>query len=140
ITLGEHSGPLLFQLPPNMKKDAPRLRDFLALLPPRRAELEFRHVSWFDDEVFELLRAREAALCIADADGELEVPFVPTADWGYLRLRRPDYDGPALQSWVVRIQDSGRDWSEAFVFFKHEDEGRGPALAQDFLAAAREAG
>ncbi len=125
-------GPLLFQLPPNFKKDAPRLREFLALLPSgRRAAFEFRHPSWFDDEVFGLLRDHRAALCVAEADNELEVPFVATADWGYLRLRRPDYGDAELKGWARRVRK--QDWREAFVFFKHEDSGTGPRLAKQFL-------
>lgn len=95
-TLKERLGPLLFQLPPNFKKDVPRLRAFLALLPPGTpAAIEFRHTSWFDDEVFGLLRDHRVALCVADAE-DLTVPCVSTSDWGYLRLRRPDYDDTAL--------------------------------------------
>src|SRR5581483_4386408 len=128
-------GPVLFQLPPNFKKDVPRLATFLALLPPRRrAAFEFRHASWFDDEVFGLLRGHRAALCIAEADGDLEVPFVATADWGYLRLRRPDYGDAELETWTKRVQDQG--WRDAFVFFKHEDEGKGPRMAKRFLELA----
>jgi uncharacterized protein YecE (DUF72 family) len=89
--LKERLGPLLFQLPPFLKKDAPRLSEFLKLLPrDRRAAFEFRHQSWFDEEIFGLLREHQAVLCIAEAENELEIPFVSTADWGYLRLRRPD--------------------------------------------------
>jgi uncharacterized protein YecE (DUF72 family) len=125
-------GPLLFQLPPNFKKDVPRLRDFLALLPARRrAAVEFRHASWFDDEVFAALRDRRAALCVADAGDDLDVPFAATADWGYLRLRRPDYTDADLQSWAERIR--AQRWRDVFVFFKHEDEGKGPRFAQRFL-------
>jgi len=131
-TLKERLGPLLFQLPPNFKKDVPRLRAFLALLKPGcRAALEFRHPSWFDDEVFGLLRDHRAALCVADADDDLEVPFVATADWGYLRLRRPDYDDAALKAWAARMQAQG--WRDCFVFFKHEDAGKGPQLASRLL-------
>jgi uncharacterized protein YecE (DUF72 family) len=127
-TLKRRIGPLLFQLPPNFKKDVPRLREFLALVPRRfRVALEFRHPSWFDEEVFGLLRKHRAALCIADAEG-LDVPFVATADWGYLRLRRPDYSGKGLNSWAKRIR--GESWRDVFVFFRHEDEGRGPRLAK----------
>ena len=135
-TLGERLGPLLFQLPPNMKKDAPRLREFLATLltSQRRAAFEFRHPSWFDDEVFGLLRDHRAALCVAEAEDGLEVPFVSTADWGYLRLRRPDYGDSELNSWVQRVRQ--QDWRDAFIFFKHEDEGKGPALAKRFLELA----
>lgn len=133
-TLGKRLGALLFQLPPNLKKDVARLDAFLALLPPHRAAFEFRHPSWFDDEVFGLLRAHQAALCIAEAEGGPEVPVVATADWGYLRLRRPDYGEAELREWVVRLRQ--QDWQDAFVFFKHEDAGRGPQLAQRFLELA----
>jgi uncharacterized protein YecE (DUF72 family) len=133
--LGERRGPLLFQLPPNFKKDVPRLRAFLNLLTPgERAAIEFRHPTWFDDEVFSVLRDHGAALCLADAGDELAVPFVPTADWGYLRLRRPDYDDAALREWADRVR--AQAWREAYVFFKHEDSGQGPRLAarlQDVL-------
>jgi uncharacterized protein YecE (DUF72 family) len=130
--LQERLGPLLFQLPPNMKKDAARLRDFIALLPRSRAAFEFRHPTWFDDEVFSLLRDREAALCIAEAEeGVVDVPFVSTAEFGYLRLRRPDYGDAELKAWIERVRQTG--WREAFVFFKHEDEGKGPQMAARFL-------
>ncbi len=123
-------GPLLFQLPPNFKKDAPRLRAFLALLPrKRRVAFEFRHPSWLDDEVFELLRDHRATLCIAD--DVLEVPVVATTDWGCLRLRRPAYSAAALKAWMKRIRK--QDWRDVFVFFKHEDEGKGPRFAKRFL-------
>jgi uncharacterized protein YecE (DUF72 family) len=126
-TLGDRLGPILYQLPPNLKKDLPRLTDFLALLPPRsRSAFEFRHASWFDDEVFEALKERGAALCIAE-DEDLATPPVATAGWGYLRLRRQDYGTSDLEAWAARIQ--AQAWSEAFVFFKHEEQGRGPALA-----------
>jgi uncharacterized protein YecE (DUF72 family) len=131
-TLKKRLGPLLFQLPPNFKKDVPRLHAFLALLKPGcRAALEFRHPSWFDEEVFGLLREHRAALCVADADDDLEVPFVATADWGYLRLRRPDYAGRALTAWAARIK--AQSWRDCFVFFKHEDAGKGPQLASRLL-------
>jgi uncharacterized protein YecE (DUF72 family) len=132
--LQERLGPLLFQLPPNMKKDATRLRDFLALLPTGRTAFEFRHASWFDDEIFGLLRDRQAALCIAEAEDGVEVPFMSTADFGYLRLRRPDYGDAELKGWADRVRQAG--WRETFVFFKHEDEGKGPAMAKQFLELA----
>jgi uncharacterized protein YecE (DUF72 family) len=133
--LTEHRGPLLFQLPPTSKKDVTQLRAFLEMLPRQlRAALEFRHPSWFDDEVFGLLRDHRAALCVADADGDLEVPFEATSDWGYLRLRRPDYGDAELTGWVKRVQ--GQDWRDAFVFFKHEDEGKGPRMAKRFMELA----
>jgi uncharacterized protein YecE (DUF72 family) len=134
--LGPRLGPVFFQLPPNFKKDAPRLRDFLAGLPHERpVAFEFRHESWFDDEVFGLLRAQgNAALCSADTDesGEAGAPIVPTASWGYLRLRRADYSDGDLASWRARI--AGQPWERAYVFFKHEDEGKGPELAGRFRA------
>ena len=134
-TLKERLGPLLFQLPPHLKKDVPRLREFLELLPPdRRASFEFRHQSWFDSEVFDLLRARQAVLCIAEAENDLEVPFLSTAGWGYLRLRRPDYGDAELKTWVERVRQ--QDWREAFVFFKHEEAGKGPQMARRFLELA----
>jgi uncharacterized protein YecE (DUF72 family) len=127
-TLGDRLGPVLFQLPPNFKKDVPRLRDFLALLPPAsRSAFEFRHESWFDDEVFDALRSAGAALCWAE-DEELSTPTRPTAGWGYLRLRRQDYGETELASWADRIRD--QSWSDAYVFFKHEEEGTGPRLAE----------
>jgi uncharacterized protein YecE (DUF72 family) len=134
-SLGEKLGPLLFQLPPDLKKDVPRLRDFLALLPRHaRAAFEFRNQSWFDDEVFSLLRDHQAALCIAEAENKLEIPFVSTADWGYLRLRMPDYGDAELTEWLKRVQC--QNWGDAFVFFKHEDEGKGPQMAKRFLELA----
>src|SRR5437870_2203748 len=134
-TLKDRLGPLLFQLPPNLKKDAPRLREFLALLPPEpRSAFEFRHQSWFDDEIFGLLREHQAVLCIAEAENDLEIPFVSTADWGYLRLRRPDYGDAELTAWAKRVREHA--WREVFIFFKHEEEGKGPAMAKRFLELA----
>jgi uncharacterized protein YecE (DUF72 family) len=125
-------GPLLFQLPPFFRKDLPGLQDFLGRLPREvQAALEFRHQSWFDEEVFGVLREHNAALCLADADSELEIPFVATAAWGYLRLRREDYSDKDLRAWGKRVQE--QPWKEAFVFFKHEDAGKGPQLATRFL-------
>jgi uncharacterized protein YecE (DUF72 family) len=133
--LGERLGPLLFQLPPNLKKDVERLREFLKVLPARApAALEFRHSSWFDEEVFGLMRERRIALCIAEAEGDLETPFVSTGEFGYIRLRRPEYGDAELKAWVERVKGAG--WREAFVFFKHEDEGTGPRFAKRFLELA----
>jgi uncharacterized protein YecE (DUF72 family) len=130
--LGERLGPLLFQLPPTLRQDLPLLRDFLALLPTTtQAALEFRHESWFNDEVYDLLRAHDAALCIAEAEEGVAVPFVATATWGYLRLRRGDYTAEELQAWGDRVR--GEAWTQAFVFFKHEEEA--PKLAQRFMEA-----
>lgn len=130
--LKDRMGPVLFQLPPNMKKDAARLRDFLAQVPTHhRAALEFRHQSWFDDEVLGILRDNRAALCIAEAENDLDTPFVATAEWGYLRLRNAEYTQQDLKTWAKRVQE--QNWQDAFIFFKHEDEGKGPALAKKFL-------
>ena len=130
--LKERLGPVLFQLPPNLEKDVPRLREFLKLLPPdRRSAFEFRHQSWFDPEVFAMLRERQSALCVAEAEEGVEVPFVSTADWGYLRLRRPDYGDAELKAWGDKIRQQA--WQDAFIFFKHEDEGKGPQMAKRFL-------
>jgi uncharacterized protein YecE (DUF72 family) len=126
-TLGDRLGPALFQLPPNLKKDLPRLTDFLALLPPAsRSAFEFRHESWFAEDVFEALRDLGAALCIAE-DEDLATPLRATAAWGYLRLRRQDYDEAMLAEWAKKI--ASQAWSETYVFFKHEDGGTGPKLA-----------
>lgn len=128
--LGAALGPILVQLPPNLKCDVERLETFLALLPgDARFAFEFRNPTWFDDAVYDRLRAKGAALCIADTDEETD-PFVTTADWGYLRLRRTAYDDDELKRWWERVQ--GTEWKDAFVFFKHEDEGTGPRLAKRF--------
>jgi len=134
--LGEKRGPLLFQTPPFLRKDLALLRDFLGLLAPDgQSAFEFRHQSWFDDEVFAVLREHNAALCLADADNELNIPFLSTAAWGYVRLRRPDYNDADLRDWGKRIAD--QSWKEAFVFFKHEDAGKGPQFASRFLELAQ---
>ena len=129
--LGNRLGPTLFQLPPNLKKDVPRLQAFLALLPRRwRAALEFRHPSWFDEEVFGALREHNAALCIAHTGEDVDAPFVSTADWGYLRLRQEHYEPGDLEKWAADVL--AQPWTDAFVFFKHEEEGTGPKLAAEF--------
>ena len=126
--LGGKLGPLLFQLPPNFKVDAGRLADLLALLPPDvRAAFEFRNATWFTDEVYTRLAARNAALCIADND-DGATPAVATADWGYLRLRATGYSDDDLRGWLATMRRVGERWRDAFVFFKHEDAGTGPAL------------
>jgi uncharacterized protein YecE (DUF72 family) len=126
--LGPRRGPMLFQLPPNLRLDLPRLDAFLAALPEaHQAAFEFRHPSWRTPEVLEALRARGAALCVAEVDGEETPALADTADFGYLRLRRAQYDAAALERWVAELR--ARPWRRAFVFFKHEDAGTGPALA-----------
>jgi uncharacterized protein YecE (DUF72 family) len=130
--LEDRLGVILFQLPPNMKKDLPRLEMFLACLPDgTRAAFEFRHQTWLEEDVLALLRSKNQALCISDTD-DLPVTHIDsTADWGYLRLRRVEYSRPNLKQWLKRVRD--QQWQEAFVFFKHEDEGTGPKLAGQFL-------
>ncbi len=135
-TLGPRLGVILFQLPPNMKKDIPRLRQFLTELSGGpRAVFELRHESWFDEELYDALREHGVALVASDMDDAPEPPVVRTASFGYLRLRRDDYDDDALARWAQRVADQG--WDETFVFFKHEDEGAGPALAARFLEIAK---
>lgn len=132
-TLGSQRGPVLFQLPPNLKADLPRLTTFLAELPDDiEAAFEFRHESWFADDVYAALRARRVALCIADGD-ELSTPVVATAPLAYLRLRREDYTDADIDRWAAVLRDT-TGWERAYVFFKHEDAGRGPAYAQALLA------
>jgi uncharacterized protein YecE (DUF72 family) len=132
--LGPKLGPVLFQFPATLKLDLPRLRQFLALLPRGgRAAFEFREPSWLQEPVLSALGAAGAALCVSDTE-EGQTPLVPTAAFGYLRLRRPDYDQAALDGWLARISAQG--WDEAFVFFRHEDEARGPRLAMRLAAMA----
>jgi len=133
-SLGDKLGPLLFQLPPDFKKATDRLGELLSILPNGfRVAFEFRHESWFDDEVYTLLRSHNASLCIADTE-EGTTPAVATADFGYLRLRAVEYSDDDLQRWIATIDRVGSGWSEAYVFFKHEDSGTGPALARRFVA------
>ncbi len=133
--LKKRLGPVLFQLPPNFKCDVPRLSVFLKLLPRRcRAAFEFRHESWFNDEVFALLRKHHVALCVAEADDDLKVPFEVTADWIYLRLRAVEYSDAELKAWIKRLRK--HDLGDVFLFFKHEDQATGPTLAKRFLELA----
>jgi uncharacterized protein YecE (DUF72 family) len=136
--LGERLGPTLFQLPPTLKKDAGRLQGFLSRLPQRwAAAMEFRHQSWFDDEVYQLLRERDVALVAVDQDEGEGGPLVPTAGWGYLRLRRIAYDTPQLSAWAARI--AAQPWREAYVFLKHEEGSpSGPAAAQELQEIVRQ--
>ena len=130
--LGPHLGPILFQLPPNLKKNVDRLVAFVDAVPSDlRAAFEFRNESWFDDEVYEALRHAGHALCLADTDDSDTPNLVSTCNWGYLRLRREDYSDEALRAWITAIQ--AQPWEEAFVFFKHEDEGAAPRLATRML-------
>ena len=130
--LEDRLGVVLFQLPPNMKKDLERLDNFLTLLSPETpATFEFRHATWFDDEVLQVLRSHNRPLCVSDTDDLPASHIDSTADWGYLRLRRVVYQDHDLAEWVKRIRD--QNWNAAYVFFKHEDEGTGPKLAAKFM-------
>lgn len=130
-TLGDRLGPILVQLPPNLKKDLPRLHDFLGAMPEGlRGAFEFRHESWLSDDVYTALSDHSAALVIAQTEDE-ETPLVATTDWGYLRLRKVDYADGEVEAWAERVRE--QPWEEAYVFFKHEDEGTGPRLAGRFL-------
>ncbi len=131
--LVEKLGPVLFQLPPNFKKDTVLLADFVNGLPDGlRAAFEFRHASWFADDVYEALQARGAALCIADME-EITTPPVATAPFGYLRLRREDYASQDVTRWAEFIRTQQTKWSDTFIYFKHEEAGIGPRLAQEMI-------
>jgi uncharacterized protein YecE (DUF72 family) len=133
--LGKRQGPLLFQLPPNFKKDLPRLEAFFEHVAGRAAiVLQLQHESWFDDDVYACLRKYKAALCAAEADDRPLPQLVRTADWGYVRLREEKYTKPQLAKWIERIRS--QEWREVFVFFKHEDAAAGPALARRFQEMA----
>ena len=130
--LGERLGPVLFQLSPNFKKDADVLSSFLRELPSMRAAFEFRHESWFDDEIFEMLKKQNIALCIADTE-KLATPKMATADYGYLRLRREDYGKIDIERWANFVREHSKDWKDVFVYFKHEESGIGPKLAAEMV-------
>jgi len=133
--LGPKAGPSLFQLPPQMKKDVGRLRAFFDDVPVgERLVFELGSRSWFDDEVYEVLRSRGATACIVD-DEKRPMTLVRTAPFAYLRLRRPEYTDAELQGWLTALNDAG--YEEAFVFFKHEEAGAGPRLAKRMLALAQ---
>jgi uncharacterized protein YecE (DUF72 family) len=130
--LGRRLGPLLFQLPPYLRFDAARLRDFLAILPAGlEYAVEFRSDGWLNDETYALLTQRRVALCIADSES-LATPLVPTAPFGYLRLRREDYVDRDVDAWAERIRATDR-WKRVYVYFKHEDGARGTALAHALM-------
>ena len=132
-TLGPKLGVLLFQLPPNFKKEVAVLASFLELLPEgTRAAFEFRHPSWFDADVFEALRSRNIALCVADSE-KLSTPVETTADYAYLRLRDEGYQQADIEKWAATVRSISA--SNAFVYFKHEEQGLGPDFAKRFIAA-----
>jgi uncharacterized protein YecE (DUF72 family) len=134
--MGSRLGATLFQLPPHLRKDLERLKRFLSLLPEDRAvAFEFRHPSWFDDEVFACLKEHNRALCMAEMDDKESSDLIATANWGYLRLRRSEYSRADLVNWKERVLS--QQWDHAYIFFKHEDEGIGPKLAMEFLELAR---
>lgn len=130
--LGAQLGPVLFQTPPWLKKDVPLLKNFLALLTPGGwGAFEYRSTSWLDDEVYDALRERNAALVVADTgEAEKDSPLVRTADWGYARLLLVSYSGALLEEWATRLARVG--WDHLWVFFKHDDEGTGARLAAQF--------
>jgi uncharacterized protein YecE (DUF72 family) len=130
--LGDRLGPVLFQLPPTFKKDADTLSSFLREFPDMRAAFEFRHESWFDNEILELLKSRNIALCIADTDA-LATPKKITADYGYLRLRREDYAKTDVERWAEFVRERSTNWNDAFIYFKHEESGIGPKLVQQMI-------
>ena len=138
--LGDRMGPILFQLPPNMEKDLQRLQGFLGLLPPkRRFTIEFRHDSWFDEDVLAALREHDVALCVNEQE-DFACPVQSTASWGYVRLHRLDYDGAALGKWAACVAAQG--WTDAYVYFKHDEGvGSGPpavgAFTRSFAAQLR---
>ncbi|MEO7244660.1 MAG: DUF72 domain-containing protein [Rubrivivax sp.] len=135
--LGDKRGPVLFQLPPNLAKDLPRLTAFLALLPAGHgAAFEFRHDSWFDDEVYDALRGAGAALCLSEREDATPPPLVETAPWGYLRLRLESYDDADLARWVERI--AATRWRDTHVYFMHEPTA--PVYAATLMRLARQPG
>lgn len=132
-TLGPKLGALLFQLPPNLKKDLTVFDAFLDGLPPRVCgAFEFRHASWFDDEVFERLRTRNLALCVSDSE-KLSAPVTVTADYAYFRLRDEGYGPDDIKRWADTIAEKTSACRDVYVYFKHEDEGKGPEFANLLL-------
>jgi len=132
-TLGEKLGPVLFQLPPFLKYDNALLKDFLATVPPDlRSAFEFRHDSWFNDDTFAALKAKNAALCIAETD-ELSTPIVVTANFGYFRLRKIDYTKTDIKRWAKVVDQHRSQAKDIFIYFKHEETGTGPKFARQLL-------
>jgi uncharacterized protein YecE (DUF72 family) len=132
-TLGRQLGALLFQLPPTLKKDVARLDAFLATLPPKApAAFEFRHPSWFDEEIYARLRHYGKALCVADSE-KLETPLEVTAEFAYFRLRDEGYQPKDIADWGLKIADLKSRCKEIFVYFKHEEQGLGPAFAKELM-------
>jgi uncharacterized protein YecE (DUF72 family) len=137
-SLGTKLGALLFQLPPNLKKDLALFDAFLETFPPRVcAAFEFRHLSWLDEEVYARLRARNLALCVADSE-KLSTPVEITADYAYFRLRDEGYVADDIARWAQTIRDRTSSCGEVFVYFKHEEEGKGPEFARMLMDQLRE--
>ena len=129
--LGAKRGPVLYQLPPFLKKDLPRLTEFLALLPAGHdAAFEFRNDTWFADEVYEALKRAGAALCISEREDNEPPPLVETAAWGYVRLRLETYSADDLKRWAERL--AATSWRRIFVYFMHEPTA--PAYAQTLMS------
>ena len=125
-------GPVLFQLPPNFKKDLPRLEAFLKLKRGNlRLAFEFRHPSWLDEETFACLSSHGCALCVADTEDGPPAQLVNATSWGYVRLRKNTYTKKSLSEWVKKL--SAMKWEEAYVYFMHEETGTGPVYAETFL-------
>ena len=123
-------GPVLFQLPPNLKKDLPRLAEFLALLPPgHNAAFEFRNDSWFGDDVYDALKGVGASLCLSEREDNAPPPLVETAPWGYVRLRLETYSDDDLKQWAARLEATS--WREIHVYFMHEPTA--PAYARSLM-------
>lgn len=134
--LKKRLGPVLFQLPPKFPKDGHLLGTFLATLPSSiKTAFEFRDASWFDDEIFAILKHHNAALCIAETD-TLMTPRIATANFGYLRLRREDLTRKQIKSWAEFVNAQTK-WKETFVYFKHEDQGLGPKFASQMIQALK---
>jgi uncharacterized protein YecE (DUF72 family) len=128
-------GPILFQLPPTFRADAALLEDFLRLRPRAfRFALEVRHASWHSDETYALLRRHGAALCLAETEKGAP-PEVTTADFVYVRLRRPSYTPKELAAWKARCQSWQEQGLDVYLFFKHEEAGQAPAYARRLLAS-----
>jgi uncharacterized protein YecE (DUF72 family) len=126
--LGEKRGPVLYQLPPNLKKDLPRLTAFLGLLPQGHgAAFEFRNETWFDDEVYAALKGAGAALCLSEREDGAPPPLVETAPWGYVRLRLETYSEADLEAWAKKLAATA--WRETYVYFMHEPTAPGYAAA-----------
>jgi uncharacterized protein YecE (DUF72 family) len=129
-TLGDKLGTLLFQLPPNLKKNLPLFDAFVADLPQNvRAAFEFRHESWLDEEIFARLSRQNLALCVADSQ-KMSTPVRITADYAYFRLRDEGYTADAIAKWADTIARETAACRDVFVYFKHEEEGKGPEFAQ----------